>query len=115
MSFTKREPRPSTVTAKGAGSREARFANSRARPGFPLGSLTLTFATARELPSIWRHTKEFGGLSSAAGGPFRGAPLWGWAIFHNAVTTAIEVDMLYALIAAAHRTGTNGDELQHAS
>ena len=89
--------------------------NTRTRPEVPLGSLTLTFAAARELPSIWRHTKEFGGLSSAAGGPFRGAPLWGWAIFHKAVTTAIEVDMLYALIAAAHRTGTNGDELQHAS
>src|SRR5215472_8972336 len=34
-----------------------------------------------------------------------GRPLWGWAILHKAVT-AIEVDMLYALIAAAHRTGT---------
>src|SRR5215831_12137413 len=40
-------------------------------------------------------------LSSAAGGP----ALWGWAILHKAVTP-IEIDMLYALIAAAHRTGT---------
>src|SRR5215831_3805146 len=34
-----------------------------------------------------------------------GRPRWGWAILHKAVT-AIEVDMLYALIAATHRTGT---------
>src|SRR6516162_10051523 len=40
-------------------------------------------------------------LSSAAGGP----TLWGWAILHKAVTP-IEIDMLYALIATAHRTGT---------
>jgi len=31
--------------------------------------------------------------------------LWGWAILHKAVTP-IEIDMLYALIAAAHRTRT---------
>ena len=39
-----------------------------------------------------------------------GRPLWGWAILHKAIT-AIEVDMLYALIAAAHRTGTGVDLL----
>ena len=33
-----------------------------------------------------------------------GRPLWGWAILLKAVT-AIEVGMLYALIAATHRTG----------
>jgi len=37
----------------------------------------------------------------APGGTLLGS-LWGWAILHKAVT-AIEIDMLYALIAAAHR------------
>src|SRR5262249_26102583 len=40
-------------------------------------------------------------LSSAAGGPFSG----GWAILHIAVTP-IDIDVGYALIAAANRAGT---------
>jgi len=41
--------------------------NTRTRPEIPLGSLTLTFAAARELPSIWRHTKEFAGPKFSGG------------------------------------------------
>src|SRR5262244_1516557 len=36
----------------------------------------------------------------------RRSSYWGRAILHKAIA-AIEVDMLYALIAAAHRTGTS--------
>src|SRR5262249_14466821 len=52
--------------------RQKTHGRPRGRPG--VANLTLTFAAARELPSISRHTKEFAGVSSAAGGPFRGRP-----------------------------------------